>query len=207
MLLTKQGTINQQLIFKSTKSTLSLTGFSDADWANSQERKNITGSGFMISNEGLLILWKTRKQSTVALFTCEAEYISISAAAQEGKYLKALMKDMLNNEINYTFILYCDSQSGIALTKIPINHQRSKHIDIKFHFIRNEFERGTQWLFHKDSEKNIAVIFTKPVNRSKKEKFINLLMGLWNELLLFIMIFKKIKKKKRKIMWQQVNTL
>ena len=64
--------------------------------------------------------------------------MSISAATQEGKYLKALMKDMLNNEINCTFTLYCDSQSASALTKNPIHHQRSKHIDIKFHFIRNE---------------------------------------------------------------------
>ena len=97
-----KGTINQQLIFKPAKSPLSLTGFYDADWVNSQDRKSIIGYGFMISHEGPLISWKTRKQSTFALSTCEAECISISAATQEGKYLTALM-DMLNNEINYTF--------------------------------------------------------------------------------------------------------
>ena len=120
-----KGTINQQLIFKPIKSTLSLSGFCDADWANSQDRKSITRYGFMISDEGPLISWKTRKHSTrkhstVALSTCEAEYMSISAATREGKYLTALMKDMLNNEMNYTFTLYCGSQSAIALTKNPI---------------------------------------------------------------------------------------
>ena len=53
------------------------------------------------------------------------------------------MKDMLNNEINNTFTLYCDSQSAIALTKNTIHHQRSKYIDIRFHFIRNDLEKGT----------------------------------------------------------------
>ena len=131
----------------------------------------------MISDEGLVISWKTRKQSTVALTTCKAEYMSISAATQEGKYLTALMKDM-NNEINYTFILYCDSQSAIALTKKPIHHQRSKHIDIKFNFIRNELEKATLRLFNIASEENIADVFIKPVNRSKNEKLRNLSMGL-----------------------------
>ena len=80
------------------------------------------------------------------------------------------MKDMLNNEINYAFTLYCDSQSAIALTKHPIRHQSSKHIDIKFHFIRNKLETGTLRLFHIAREENIADIFTKPVNRSKNKK-------------------------------------
>ena len=115
----KKGTMNQQLIFKPTQSTLSLTGFCDADWANSQDRKGISEYGFMISDKGPLISWKTRKQSTVALSTCEAEYMSISAATQEGKYLTALMKDMINNEINYALTLYCDSQRAVALTKKP----------------------------------------------------------------------------------------
>ena len=125
----------------------------------------------MISDEGPLISWKTRKQSTVALSTCEAEYRSISAAAQERKYLIILMKDMLNNEINYTFTLYRDSQCGIVLWKKPIYHQRLKHIDIRFPFIRNELKKGTLRLFHIASEENRTDIFTKPVNRSKNLKF------------------------------------
>ena len=106
------------------------------------------------------------------------------------------MKDMLNNEINYTFTLYCDSQCGIVLWKKPIYHQRLKHIDIRFHFIRNELEKGTLRLFHIASEENRADIFTKPVNRSKNLKFTYLLMGLSNELLLFIIIKKKKEKRK-----------
>ena len=173
-----KGTINQQLIFKPAKSTLSLTGFYDAYWVNSQDRKRIIGYGFMISHEGPRISWKTRKQSTVALSTCGAEYMSISAATQEGKCLTALIKDMLNNEINYTFTLYCDNQSATALTKNLIHHQRSEHIDIRFYFIRNELEKETLRLFLIAREENIADIFTKPVNRSKNEKFRYLLMGL-----------------------------
>ena len=121
----------------------------------------------MISDEGPLISWKTRKQSTVALPTCGAEYMSISAATQEGKYLKALMKDMLNNEMNYSFTLYCDSQSAMALSKNSIHYQRSKPIDIKFHFIRNELKKGNLRLFHIFSEENIADKFTKQLTDQK----------------------------------------
>ena len=104
--------------------------------------------------------------------------MSISAATLEGKYFKVLMKDMLNNEINYTFTLYCDSQSAMVLAKDPMHHQGSKYMDIRFHFIRNELEKGTLRLFHIASKENIAGIFTGPVNRSKNEKFRYLVMGL-----------------------------
>ncbi|KAK3797552.1 hypothetical protein RRG08_054582 [Elysia crispata] len=89
-------------------------GFCDADWANSEDRKSITGYGFELSTEGSLISWKSMKQPTVAMFTCEAEFMSLATATREGKFLQALMKDMQVCPLeNSTF--YCDNQEHIVV--------------------------------------------------------------------------------------------
>lgn len=179
-----KSTINQTLIFRKSNESLKLMGFCDADWGNSElDRRSITGYGFQLSVNGPLISWKARKQPTVALSTCEAEYMALAAATQEGKYLLALFSDMSKNinppkpyELSH-FILYCDNQGAIALSNNPVQHQRSKHIDVRYHFIREAIQNGKVQLFYVPSEENIADVFTKPVTRHKNEKFRPLLMG------------------------------
>ena len=73
--------------------------------------------------------------------------------------------------------LYCDNQGALALAKNPVHHQRSKHIDIKNHFIRAEVEKGMIQLKYIPSDQNVSDVFTKPVTGVKLKKFINLLMG------------------------------
>src|SRR6218665_3534350 len=97
---------------------------------------------FMLADTGSLISWKSRKQSTVALSTCEAEYMSMCAAVQEAKFLMQLLNGMTKGITNKSVILNVDNQSAIELSKNPVFHQRSKHIDIKYHFIRSEVEKG-----------------------------------------------------------------
>lgn len=109
--------------------------------------------------------------------------MALAAATQEGKYLLALFSDMSKNinppkpyELSH-FILYCDNQGAIALSNNPVQHQRSKHIDVRYHFIREAIQNGKVQLFYVPSEENIADVFTKPVTRHKNEKFRPLLMG------------------------------
>ena len=121
-----RGTINYGLTYKKNDTHLNLNGFCDADWGSSQDRRSITGYTFHLFQNGPLISWKCRKQPTVALSTCEAEYMSICAAVQEAKFLVQLLKDMSTERENETVILNVDSQSAIALVKNPVFHQRSK---------------------------------------------------------------------------------
>ena len=172
-----KGTINEKLIFRSNKRELEILGFCDADWANSGDRRSITGYGFQLNPNGPLISWKCKKQPTVALSTCEAEYMSLAAAAQEGKFLISLFSDLMGENLQH-FLLYCDNQGSIALAKNPIQHQRSKHIDIRYHFVREMIKDDIMILQYVPTDENIADMFTKHIHSPKLKKFKSLIMGL-----------------------------
>ena len=103
------------------------------------------------------------KQSTIALSTCEAEYISATYALQEGLFLRKLLKDLLSVDLKIK--LNVDNNGAICLAKNPVQHQRSKHIDIRYHFIRNFVQEGTVVLNHVESSLNYADVFTKPAKK------------------------------------------
>lgn len=124
-----------------------------------------------------MISWKSRKQPTIALSTCEAEYMSMCAAVQEAKFLMCLLKDMTGGITNNSVTLNVDNQSAIELTKNPVFHQRSKHIDIKYHFIRSEVASGFIKPKYIPSEKNIADMFTKSLSINKLRTFIPAIMN------------------------------
>lgn len=167
-----KSTVDYALVFKKSAEPLNLTGFCDSDWGGSDDRRSITGYCFRLSSNGPIISWKSKKQQTVALSTCEAEYVSICAAVQEGKYLTQIVNDMIPYGAEHgRFDLYCDNQGAIALCENPIQHQRSKHIDIKYHFIRSEFQNGVLNLMYVPTVDNVADVFTKPVSRARLDKF------------------------------------
>ena len=170
-----KGTMNDKMVF--TKSTtLNITGFCDADWANGNDRKSITGYCFRITEKGPMISWNSRKQQTVALSSCEAEYMSLCSAVQEGKYLISFLNEILDlNQIS--FDLSCDNQGAIALAKNPVNHKRSKHIDIKYHFVRDEIIMKRLCVKYISTEENVADILTKPVSSKRLNKFQSVVMG------------------------------
>jgi len=173
-----KGTSDYKLVFRKSDVDMNLTGFCDADWGNSEDRRSITGYGFCLSKNGPLISWKCRKQPTVALSTCEAEYMSMCAAVQESKFLLQLLKDMdLGIAVNETVVLNVDNQSAVALVKNPMFHQRSKHIDIRYHFVRDEVQNGNVQLQYVPSEDNVADMFTKTMSRIKLKQFIPRILG------------------------------
>ena len=170
-----KGTKDCSLVFKKSGQTISVNGFCDSDWANSEDRKSISGYCFNIFPKGPLISWKTRKQPTVALSSCEAEYISLVSAIQEGKYLVSLIFEILGHNLN--FHMNCDNQGTIALAKNPIKQQRTKHVDIKYHFIRDEILKGAVSMSYIPTEDNLADIFTKPLSSIKLRKFMRHIFG------------------------------
>ena len=133
-----KDTINQSLIYKKLQKPLKL-GFCDTDWVNLSGRKSVSGFCFRLAENNPMISWKSKKQNSVALSTCEAESIAISLASEEALYLRALLRTMTELEsLKNPTTIHCDNQSCIVLAKNPVIHQRSKHIDIKFQFIRDE---------------------------------------------------------------------
>ena len=165
-----KGTLDYSLEFCKSKD-LNLFGYCDSDWASSEDRKSISGYCFKLSDEGPLISWKSKKQNSVALSSCEAEYVALAFAVQEIKFLHQLLSDM-NVPTRKPTNLFVDNQGAIALAKNPVHHQRCKHIDIKYHFVRHEIEERNISLTYIPSEENVADIFTKPLPRPKLSKLI-----------------------------------
>ena len=101
--------------------------------------------------------------------------MSLVSGIQEGKYLSSLIAEITGSVLN--FMLNCDNQGSIALAKNPIKHQRTKHIDIKYHFIRDQISKGIVEISYIPSEYNVADVFTKPVSSIRLNKFRNKLIG------------------------------
>ena len=174
-----KGTLESSLTFRKSSTPLTLQGYCDSDWgASTTDRRSITGYNFQLSQSGPLISWKSRKQPTVALSTCEAEYIALANAVQEAKFLKQLCMDMQVSISEGKTVIRIDNQGAINLARNPIHHQRSKHIDIKYHFIRLEVKEERVSLEYIPTEENIADIFTKPASKGKLQKFKAIMLGI-----------------------------
>ncbi|KAG2802744.1 hypothetical protein PC113_g24459 [Phytophthora cactorum] len=126
-----QGTKTHGICFK-PGNKIDFRGYSDADWAGDlADRKSTSGYTFMLM--GAPVSWGSKKQSSVSLSTSEAEYIALSLAIQEGKWIHRLLCEILTaaNETRPELMIREDNQSCIKMTKNPVNHGRAKHIDIK----------------------------------------------------------------------------
>ena len=172
-----KGSLHYELCFRKSDNGLQLTGFSDASWGSSEDRKSITGYCFSLSKNGPLISWKSKKQQTVALSSCEAEYMALAASVQEGLFVTHLLHDIDANCVYKPMILFEDNQGTIALVNNPVHHQRSKHIDIKYHFIRDHCMQGNVNVVYMPSTEMVADIFTKPVAKCKQEQFKDFVFG------------------------------
>ena len=159
-----KGTSNLGIVFKGD-SPDGPAVFSDADWAGDAGDRKST-SGYMFCIAGGPVSWRSKKQSTVALSTAEAEYVALSSAAQECVWMRRLNSDLGNSREEPTTIME-DNQSCIAMAKNPQQHGRSKHIDIKYHFVRELVENKTIKLKYCPTKEMIADFLTKGLNREQ----------------------------------------
>ena len=142
-----------------------LLGFSDSDFAGDvQDRRSTTGVVYFLGSN--LVTWTSQKQKIVALSSCEAEYVAAAAAACQGVWLSRLIGDLLGTK-EASVKLLMDNKSAIALSKNPVHHDRSKHIDTKFHFIRECIEEGKVEVYHIGMADQLADIFTKALGRAR----------------------------------------
>lgn len=153
------------------KNNLDIAGYADADWASdNQDRKSYTGYCFIYS--GCLVSHESRKQQTVALSSTEAEYMAVCEASKEAIYLKKLLTELIDRG-NIPIELYNDSQSAKRLTENCVYHRRSKHIDVKFHFIREAVGNRLVVVKYLETNEMPADILTKSLSKNKHYYFMN----------------------------------
>jgi hypothetical protein len=160
------GTVDYGLVYpKFTKGNNRLIGYSDSDLGGDvDERKSTAGVIFFLGE--MVISWSSQKQKTVALSTCEAEYMAGASGACQAVWLKRLLDDIEGTNVQQP-VLKMDNKSAIALSKNPVLHDRSKHIDTKFHFIRQCVEDGRICLDYVRTHEQMADILTKSLGRAR----------------------------------------
>jgi hypothetical protein len=136
-----------------------LIGYSDASWADAGDRKST--SGYLWIYTDAPIMWKTTKQKIIALSSCESEYISAASAAKEGMWLKRLVLEIINPD--HTPIMYMDNQSAIAIASGSSSSERTKHIDLRYHYLKLLVSEGGIKIDYISTKFMLADSLTKPV--------------------------------------------
>nr|GEY30081.1 copia protein [Tanacetum cinerariifolium] len=151
------GIVNTGLWY-SKDSGFELTGFSDADYAGCKDTFKSTSGGAQFLGEKL-VSWSSKKQDCAALSTAKAEYVSLFACCAQVLWMRTQLTDygFHFNKIS----IYCDSKSAIAISCNPVQHSRTKHIVVRYHFIKEHVEKGTTELYFVKTDYQLADIFTK----------------------------------------------
>jgi hypothetical protein len=113
---------------------------------------------------GFLVSWSSRKQSSVAQSTIEAEYVATATCCSQLLWITYTLSDF--GEECFHVPLMCDSTSAISIAKNPVLHSRTKHIEVRYHFLRDNVEKGNIDLIHVPTEKQLAYILTKPLDQA-----------------------------------------
>jgi hypothetical protein len=136
------------------------------------DRHSISGYAFYIGNGA--VSWSSKKQPIVTLSSTESEYVALTHAAKELIWLRKLITEIIQPILSPSSLL-CDNQGAISLSKDATFHARTKHIDTRFHFIRQTVDLQITSLTYCPTDDMVADIFTKSLARPKLEKFRHLL--------------------------------
>lgn len=152
-----------------------VVGYADADWASDKEtRRSVTG--YLFTLNGAAISWSSKLQPTVALSTSESEYMAACYAAQEAIYLRRLMGSLGFAQEGPT-IIHEDNMGCIGMSENPILHQRSKHIDIRYHFLREAVSNGQVLLTFIPTSEQIADLLTKALPKARTQMLRDQVVG------------------------------
>jgi hypothetical protein len=160
-----------QGLFFPRNSEIQILGYVDADWAGCLDsRRSTTGFCFFLGSS--LVSWRAKKQATVSRSSSEAEYRALSTATCELQWLLYLLKD-LNIICSKQPVLYCDSQSAIHIASNPVFHERTKHLEIDCHLVREKVQKGILKLLPISTNEQLADFLTKPLPPPKFSTFIS----------------------------------
>ena len=167
-----QGTRDLMLQYGGT-SNVNLDVYSDADYAGDLDSARST-SGYAVFIGSSLVSWASRRQPVVAKSTTEAEYIAANEAGSEGVWFRSFLEELGYPQTSAT-TLYIDNQSTIKVGKNPEHHSRMKHINTKYHWLREQVEDSVFCLDYIPTDRMPADILTKPLERVLHEKMCHLL--------------------------------
>ncbi|CAL0306418.1 unnamed protein product [Lupinus luteus] len=157
-----------QGIFFPANNTATIQGYSDSDWAKCVDtRRSLTGWCFFIGSA--LVSWKSKKQNTVSRSSSEAEYRALAMAACEAQWLTFLFRD-LHIKHPKPVTIFCDNNSALHIAANPIFHERTKHIDVDCHVVRERIMNNTIHLLLIHTSLQLADVFTKPLSPSPFNK-------------------------------------
>jgi hypothetical protein len=157
-----KGSIDQGLVY--TKSDSLPVGYSDSSWADDETRHSTSGVVFMHANGP--ISWQSKRQSVIALSTAEAEYVAAYEATREAAWLRQLFRDISSID-SKPLTLYIDNQSAICIANNTATSKRTKHMDIRYHYIREEIADKHIATIYCPTQDMIADILTKPLSRDR----------------------------------------
>eukprot|EP00253_Pinus_taeda_P009712 PITA_09712 len=149
-------------ILYTTSECSNLIGYTDSDWAGSVDDWKST-SGYVFHMGSGAISWISKKQPIVALSTAKAEYVAATAAACRAVSMRRMLRSLGQEHVKAT-VIFCDNSSAIALSKNSVSHKRTKHIDTRFHYIRELVSNGEIVLEHCRTQEQFADILTKPLD-------------------------------------------
>ncbi|GJV75266.1 ribonuclease H-like domain-containing protein [Tanacetum coccineum] len=163
-----RGTLTSGLqLYSST--TSSLVAYSDADWAGCPTTRRST-SGYCVFLGNNLLSWSSKRQFTLSRSSAEAEYRGVANAVAETCWLRNLLRE-LHTPLSTATIVYCDNVSAVYLSSNPVQHQRTKHIEIDIHFVRDLVTTGHIRVLHVPSRYQYADIFTKGLPTALFDEF------------------------------------
>jgi len=170
------GTVSLGLLFRYARDPIhpSLSAYADADWAADEVGRRST-SGYVVLYNGTPIAWHSGLQSIVALSTCESEYIALAECAREISYLRTVVAFLRREDPNPTEV-FEDNQGTIQLVENPVHHKRSKHIEVRWHYIRLAQQTGIVKVSKVHTDLNCADIFTKPTPVAVFQRHVSVLM-------------------------------
>nr|GEY58869.1 retrovirus-related Pol polyprotein from transposon TNT 1-94 [Tanacetum cinerariifolium]GEY59578.1 retrovirus-related Pol polyprotein from transposon TNT 1-94 [Tanacetum cinerariifolium] len=164
-----KGTVNRVLWY-SKDSSIALTAFVDVDHAGCHDTRRST-SGSMKFLIDRLISWSSKRQKSAAISSTKAKYIALSGCCAQVLWMRSQLTDY---GLGFNKIpMYCDYKSAIALCCNNVQHSGSKHIDIRFHFIKEHVEKGVIELYFVNTEYQLADIFTKALGKDRIEFLMN----------------------------------
>lgn len=166
------GTVDIGLCYKRRFDALNLVGYVDSDFAGDRDsRKSTTAYFFTLG--GNCISWKSQLQPLVALSTTEAEYVAVTDAFKEAIWLQGLLKEIQLLQDKVT--VFSDSQSAIHLSKNPVYHERTKHVEVRYHYVRDLIANGIVSILKVLTKDNPADMGTKTLTATKFKHCFNLL--------------------------------
>ena len=153
-----KGTLHLGLLLRQSSAT-DLVVYTDADWAGCPDTRKSTSS-YAVFLGDCLISWSSKRQTTVSRSSAEAEYRAVANGVAEASWLRQLLQE-LHAPLRRAMLVYCDNISAVYMSSNPVQHQRTKHIEIDLHFVRERVAVGDVRVLHVPTSSQYADIFTK----------------------------------------------